>query len=98
MLDFLVFLAIGIFVALFFLNFYFRVKIMKVYKKLISNRIEFGTSHIFNMDKMKKEILPKYPAYTEDIMAFSNHIRKSLLIASILLVAITLVGIILKNI
>ena len=98
MSDILVFLAIGFFAALFFLNFYFRAKIMKIYKKLINNRIEFDISHIFSKSKMEAEILPRYPAFRDDILSFSGHIKKSLAIAAILVVMITVIGIILKSI
>ncbi len=98
MTDILVFLAIGFFAALFFLNFYFRAKIMKIYKKLINNRIEFDISHIFSRSKMETEILPRYPAFKDDILSFCGHIKKSIAIAVVLVVLIMAIGIVLKNI
>jgi len=89
---------IGIFLSLLFLNLYFRIKVFKVYKVLVQNRIEFNASHIFNKVKMKNEVLTKYPAFTHEILSFTGHIKKSIFIAIILVLLITIMGIILKNI
>lgn len=98
MVDVIVYLIIGIFLALLFLNIYFRVKVFKVYKKLVQNKIEFDSSHIFNTLKMEKEVLSKYPTFRNDILSFSGHIKKSLSIAVILVLLITIMGFILKSI
>lgn len=98
MTDFLIFFIIGVFLALLFLNIYFRVKVFKLYKVLIQNRIEFGSSHILNSTKLKDEILPKYPNHQFQILQFVGHIRKSIGIAIFLVLLITIMGFILKNI
>jgi ABC-type glycerol-3-phosphate transport system permease component len=92
------YIIIGIFLSLLFLNLYFRIKVFKVYKVLVQNRIEFNSSHIFNKDKMEKEVLSRYPKFTSEILSFTGHIKKSILIAVILVLLITIMGIILKNI
>jgi len=97
MVYILTYIIIGIFLALLFLNIYFRVKVFKVYKILLQNRIEFNSSHIFNTRKMEKEVLEKYPAFRSDILKFTGHIKKSLFIAIILVVLITIMGFILKS-
>ncbi len=97
MTDILVFLAVGLFVALFFLNFYFRSKILKIYKVLVNNRVEFGAAHIFNKAKMEAEILPRYPKLQDDILAFSNHIKKSVWKAIVIVVTIVVIGFILRS-
>ena len=98
MTDILIFLIIGIFIALLFLNIYFRVKVIKLYKTLVQNRIEFDSSHIFNNQKMETEILPKYPKFRNEIVGFAGHIKKSLSIAVVLVLLITVMGFILKSI
>ena len=85
----------GIFAAMLFLNVYIRVKAFKFYKKLVAARVEFGAAHIFNKEKMEKEIYPKYPDSRADIEAFVGHIRKSMRMATILIALITLFGAIL---
>ena len=67
----------AIFAAILFLNIYIRVKAFKYYRKLVAARVEFGASHIFNQEKMEKEIYPKYPQSREDIDAFVGHIRRA---------------------
>ncbi len=88
----LISIVLGIFAAMLFLNIYIRVKAFKYYRKLVEARVEFGASHIFNQEKMEKEIYPKYPKSRADIDAFVRHIRRSMRIATILIALITLFG------
>jgi len=88
----LIFLLTGLFAAMLFLNVYFRVKVMKSYKKLVQNQVQFGAAHIFSKAKMEEEILPKYPGLQTDIRAFVHHIQYSIKMAIVLIVLITLLG------
>ncbi|TAK40482.1 MAG: hypothetical protein EPO28_10075 [Saprospiraceae bacterium] len=92
MFRMLIFLLTGLFAAMLFLNVYFRVKVMKSYKKLVQNRVQFGAAHIFSKAKMEEEILPKYPGMQDDIRAFVNHIHYSIKMAIVLIVLITFFG------
>lgn len=88
----LVSIVIGLFVAMLFLNVYFRVKVLKVYKVLVQNEVEFGAAHIFNSEKMEEEIFPKYPKQRENIETFVQHMRYSIRMATVLVTLITLFG------
>lgn len=92
MFGILIFLIIGLFIAMVFLNVYFRVKVLKTYKKLVQNEVEFGAKHIFNREKMKAEIYPKHPHMKEDIEVFVRHMRYSIKMAMVLIVLILLFG------
>jgi hypothetical protein len=92
MFKILAFFIIGLFVAMLFLNVYFRAKVLKTYGRLVKNRVEFGAAHVFNRKKLEAEILPKYPDMRQDILDFSNHIQYSIKMASVLIVLITLFG------
>ena len=92
MLKILAFLLIGLFVAMLFVNVYFRAKVLKTYRRLVQNRVEFGAAHLFNRKKLEEEILPRYPAMRQDILDFSNHIQYSIKMASVLIALITLFG------
>ena len=52
-------IVIGLFIAMLFLNVYFRVRVLKVYKILVQNEVQFGAKHIFNKEKMQADIIPK---------------------------------------
>ena len=91
----LISLVIGLFVAMLFVNIYFRVKVMKSYKVLVQNRVEFGAGNVFSDKRMKEEILPQYPHLTAEIQTFANHLRYSIKMATVLLVLITMFGAIL---
>ena len=92
MMGFLLFLVMGLFLAMLFLNVYFRVKVFKSYKLLVQNRVEFGAAHIFNRRRLEEEILPHYPDLREEILTFVRHITYSTRMASVLLALITLFG------
>jgi len=88
----LVTIIIALFVAMLFLNIYFRVNVFKQYKYLEQNKIEFGVSHIFDKNKMQQEILPKYPEHKDQILGFANNLRRSVRMATVLVALITLFG------
>ena len=88
----LVSIVIGLFVAMLFLNLYFRAKVLKVYGVLVRNRIQFGASHVFNRKKLEDEILPKYPQFKSEIETFIRHIHYSIRMASVLIALITAFG------
>ena len=88
----LITIIIGLFVALLFVNVYFRVKVLKAYKKLVQQKVEFGAVHIFNKAKMEAEILPRYPNSRQDILDFSKYLRNTITMASVLIGLITLFG------
>lgn len=91
----LISLVIGLFVAMLFLNVYFRVKVLKVYKVLVQNTVEFGAKHLFNTRLMEEEVVPKYPKQAEEIRTFVRHMKYSINMASVLIGLITVFGAIL---
>ncbi len=95
MYTILISLVIGLFVAMLFLNVYFRVKVFKVYKILIQNRVEFSAKHLFNSALMEKEVIPRHPNQAEDIRTFTRHMKYSINMATVLIALITLFGAIL---
>lgn len=94
---FLVYLIIGLFVGMLFLQVYFRLRVLKVYKRLVQNEVQFDTSHILNKSKMESEVLPKYPEHKEDILKFVHEMKFSIQIASVLIVLIMIAGFILRS-
>lgn len=91
----LISIVIGLFVAMLFVNLYFRAKVLKVYGVLVRNRVQFGAAHIFNRQKLEAEILPKYPQFRNEIETFIRHMRYSIRMASVLIALITAFGAIL---
>ena len=93
----LIVILIGLIVALLFVNVYFRVKVFKVYKNLVMNKVEFNSAHIFDKKKMESEIIPKYPKMEMEIRLFVGHIRFSIAIAIIIVLLISIFAFILKH-
>lgn len=92
MAGILMFFVIAVFLALLFVNLYFRYKVLKSYRILVQNRVEFEAKWIFNQKRMETEVIPKHPKMANEIRDFCNHIRYSVKIASILIVLITILG------
>lgn len=88
----LVTIVISLFIAMLFLNIYFRVKVLKSYKKLVQNEVDFGTKHVFSKKKMEEEIIPRYPHMKTEIETFASHIQYSIKMATVLVALITLFG------
>ena len=93
----LVYLVIGLFVALLFLQLYFRIRVVKLYRKMVNHEIQFEGKHIFSKRKMEEEILPKYPEHKDDILKFVKEMRFSIQIASLLIILIMVAGLILRS-
>jgi hypothetical protein len=96
MFKVLAFFIIGLFIAMLFVNVYFRAKVLKTYGRLVKNRVEFSAAHVFNRKKLEAEVLPKYPHMRQDILDFSNHMQYSIKMASVLIVLITAFGLAIK--
>ena len=88
----LISIVIGLFVAMLFLNLYFRAKVLKVYGVLVRNRVQFGAAHVFNRKKLEEEVLPRYPQFKNEIETFIRHMRYSIQMASVLIALITAFG------
>lgn len=86
--------VIGLFVAMLFLQLYFRIKVLKIYKRLIGNRVQFTIHDVFNLDK-RRAVQVNYPDSAEDIESFATYLRRAIRMATILLVLITIFGAIL---
>lgn len=91
----LISIVIGLFAAMLFLNIYFRIKVLKAYKVLVRNKVDFGAAHVFNRSKREAEVHPRYPQMKDEIETFANHLRYSIRMASVLMALITLFGAIL---
>ncbi len=88
----LIFFIIGLFIALLFLNVYFRLKVLKAYKSLVQHRVQFDAKDVFNRQRIVDEIVPRYPQHEELILSFIDHIRYSVRIAMLLILLITIFG------
>ncbi len=91
----LISIVIGLFVAMLFVNLYFRAKVLKAYGVLVRNKVQFGAAHIFNRKKLEEEILPRYPKFRIEIESFVRHMKFTIQMASVLIALITVFGAIL---
>ena len=72
--------ALAIVLAVFFLilNLIFRVRLLKLFKKMQQRRIEMPWKWLFDRNKRKKWVHPKYPDDIQLIERFSAQLQSSL--------------------
>ncbi len=84
----LIIIVIAAVLCVLVLNFYFRIRVFKAYKYLVQNRIEFDTFDVFRQSKID-EVVQRYPKHKDGILDFMNNIRRSVRLASLLILLIT---------
>jgi hypothetical protein len=92
MYKLLIFIVIGLVFVMLCANIYFRVTVMKAYKKLVQNDVDFKGIHFFDAKRMEEEVLPLYPQHQDDILTFVKNMRYSMKVYTILMVLITIFG------
>lgn len=88
----LYYIIICLFLGLLFFNFYFRLKILKHFKILRTNKVQFEWKHIKSKSLLEKEVIPKYPKFKDDIRQFVHQIHFSLKIVLIIISTLILIG------
>lgn len=91
----LVTIVIALFLAMLFVNLYFRAKVLRAYRELVRTDVDFTAAQILSERRMEEEIVTAYPGHAAAIRDFGNYLRRSIRMASVLLVLITLFGAIL---
>jgi len=74
-----------------FVNVYFRAQVIKAYKKLQRGQVEFDGTDMLTQARIE-ELVARYPAQEEAIRQFTGGIRRTMSLASALIVLITLLG------
>jgi ABC-type spermidine/putrescine transport system permease subunit I len=92
MFNTLIIIFISLFAVFLVINLFFRIKLLKLYRKLVDRKVDFPPSYILNEEKLKNEIIPKYPDSEDLILAFHRLLKKSLGIAFLVFVLSLLIG------
>lgn len=82
----------ALFVAMLGVNLYFRAKVLKAYRVLVKNRVDFTPGQIFSKLRVEDEIVPNYPESAESIRAFSRNLQLSIKMTTVLMALITAFG------
>ena len=80
------------FFLLLLLNAFIRVRVLKIYRRLVQNEVDFEPAHFFDKTRLEQEIIPRYPGHEADIRKFIKLVRFSMTMASIILVLIIYFG------
>jgi hypothetical protein len=84
--------VIILFLAMLGVNLYFRAKVLRAYRILLMNEVDFTPGQIFSTERVEDEIVPAYPAQAEEIRNFSNYLRRSIRMTTVLMALITTFG------
>ena len=77
--------------GLLLVNVLFRVRVLRSYKRLVQARVEFDAREMLTAERVEA-IVARHPTHERDIRAFTGGIRRSLSIATLLIVMITALG------
>mgnify|MGYP000119924735 FL=1 len=81
-----------LFVAMLAVNLYFRAKVLRSYRVLVQNEVDFTPGQIFSKLRVEDEIIPRYPNSAEAIRNFSNYLQLSIKMTTVLMTLITAFG------
>jgi len=87
----LIVLIAAAFLSLLAVNVYFRVRVLKAYKRLVRSGVEFDASDMLNQQRIEA-IVAQWPQEEGAIRQFTSGIRRSMSLASALIVLITALG------
>ncbi|MCP9237443.1 hypothetical protein [Lewinella sp. JB7] len=85
-------IVIALFLAMLFVNLYFRARVLRAYRILVRSEVDFTATQILNRRRMEEEVVTAYPRQAEAIRDFGNYLRRSIRMATVLLLLITLFG------
>ncbi|WP_020566736.1 hypothetical protein [Neolewinella persica] len=91
----LITIVCALFIAMLGVNLYFRAKVLRAYRVLVQNEVDFTPAQIFSKARVEDEIIPVYPAQADAIRNFSNYLQLSIKMTTVLMALITAFGAIL---
>ncbi len=85
-------IIVVLFLAMLFVNLYFRAKVLRAYRILVQSEVDFTAAQILSRQRMEEEVVPAYPQQAAAIRDFGNYLRRSVRMATVLLLLITCFG------
>ena len=92
MFSMIFFTIVGGALALLVLNVYYRAKVLKSYKYLVEHRVEFSTKHFLQDRLMEQEVIARHPEHAHEIRTFVRLIKRSVTVASGIILFILSLG------
>jgi len=92
MRNLLIAIVCVLFVLMLGVNLYFRAKVLRAYRVLVRNRVDFTPAQIFSSQRVEDEIIPEYPAQAAAIRQFSGYLQRSIKMTTVLMALITAFG------
>jgi len=92
MQDTLITISIVTFGLLLLANVFFRIRTFMTFKKLAHKGIGFTKEHIFDRNRLEKEVLARHPEDRALILSHVNSIKLSMRISVLAVLVLTLCG------
>jgi hypothetical protein len=92
MQDTLITITIVTFGLILLANVFFRIKTFMTFKKLAHKGIGFTKEHVFDRNRLEKEVLARYPEDRVLILAHVNSIKLSMRVSVLGVLVLTLCG------
>lgn len=86
------FIFAGLVGAMIFVNIYFRLKVIRIYKALIQSGISVSPGQLLSRTKMENELISKYPRHRELLLDLRKQIIRSLALAATLWLVVLAIG------
>lgn len=78
--------------ALLVTNIYYRIKVLKLSRKLTRSKIEISPKMLFQPGSETEDLLKRFPGHREDIRLLAKYMKQSMQTFIVLLVAILLIA------
>ncbi|HPG05339.1 MAG TPA: hypothetical protein P5275_05340 [Saprospiraceae bacterium] len=83
--------------ALLVTNIYYRIKVLKLSRKLSRSKIEISPKMLFQPGSEKEDLLNRYPGHRKDILQLASYMKQSMRTFIVLLAAILLIAWLFNN-
>ncbi len=93
----LLYIVFALFGAMLILNVYFRLKVMRSYRKMVQAGVEARARDLMVKETLETKIIPTYPEHEDVIREFVAHLRNGFRMTSVLLGLVVLFGYILMK-
>lgn len=88
------FVFAGLVGAMIFINIYFRLKVIRIYKILMQKGISVSAGQLVSKEKMEKELTVKFPEQKELLLDLRKQIIRSLALAATLWLIVLVIGLV----
>lgn len=88
----MIFTCLFVFAILLIANVYFRIKSFRTFKKLADGGVGFNRAHFLDKEKLKNEVLARFPQHEKLIVQHIKSMKVSMSISAVCVFVLTVCG------